>query len=229
MQTESNADQTRTDTADFFDRDPMKRTPLWVVLQAICRVVTTLMFGLRVHGKQHIPKTGGVLILANHQSYLDPVLLAVQLNRPVSFLARSGLFSNRFFAWLIRSLNAFPVRQGAGDVGAVKESIRRLQQGHMLVIYPEGSRTEDGELQPIEAGAALIVRRAGVPVVPAVIEGSFAAWPRGRKLFRPARIEVLYGPPLQTDGLKATQITDLIDRTFHQMLAELREKMSRQA
>src|SRR5690606_31285174 len=107
-------------------------------------------------------------------------------------------------------------------VGAVKEAIRRLQQGHVLVIYPEGSRTPDGELQPIEAGAALVIRRAGVPVVPAVIEGSFAAWPRTHKLFRPGRIEVLYGPPLRLDGLKAGQIVDLVESTFHQMLAELR-------
>jgi 1-acyl-sn-glycerol-3-phosphate acyltransferase len=218
--------EARPENEDRFDRDPLRRTGLWLFLQSLCRVVTSLMFGLKVYGKHHIPRTGGVLILANHQSYLDPIVLAVQLNRPVSFLAKSGLFENPFFGWLIRSLNAFPVRQGAGDVGAVKEAIRRLQQGHMLVIYPEGSRSDTGELGPIEPGAALVVRRAGVTVVPAVIEGSFAAWPRKHKVFRPAPIRVLYGPPLSIDGLKAAEITTLIDRTFHQMLRDLRQCMN---
>src|SRR5690606_9930917 len=158
-------------TADAsFNRDPSQRTFLWKALQVLCRIGTTLMFELKVYGKEHIPSTGGVLIVSNHQSYLDPVLLAVPLYRPVSFLAKSELFKNAFFSWLIRNLNAFPVRQGAGDVGAMKETIRRLQQGHMLVIYPEGSRTDTGDLLPIAPGAALVIRRAGVPVIPAIIE-----------------------------------------------------------
>lgn len=213
-------------TADAsFNRDPSQRTFLWKALQVLCRIGTTLMFELKVYGKEHIPSTGGVLIVSNHQSYLDPVLLAVQLYRPVSFLAKSELFKNAFFSRLIRNLNAFPVRQGAGDVGAMKETIRRLQQGHMLVIYPEGSRTDTGDLLPIAPGAALVIRRAGVPVIPAIIEGSFQAWPRWRRIFRPHQIAVMYGPPLQTDGLKTQEITDLIDRTFHQMRDQLRARL----
>src|SRR5690606_38172150 len=126
-----------------------------------------------------------------------------------------GLFENRLFGGLISRLNAFPVRQGAGDVGAIRETIRRLQQGHMLVMYAEGGRTPDGELQPVEHGAALVVRRAKVPVVPAIIDGSFHAWSRSMRIFRPHPISVLYGPPLDIEGLKAEQITDLIDQTFH--------------
>lgn len=214
--------------ADSYDRDPHQRTLLWKLLQSLFRILTSVLFDLKVHGKQHIPKTGGVLVVANHQSYLDPILLAVQLRRPVSFMAKSELFHNRLFGAIIRRLNAFPVQQSGNATSAIKESVRRLQQGHMLVIYPEGSRCEDGELQPIEQGAALVVRRAtGVTVVPAVIEGSFDAWPKWRPLFRPARIEVLYGPPLQVEGLKATEITDLIDKTFHRMFAELRQRMGR--
>ncbi len=207
------------------DQKPLKRTPLWVGLQMLLRVLTTLMFDLRVYGTKNVPPTGGALILSNHQSFLDPVALVAQLRRPVSFLARSGLFDNPFFGRLIRALNAFPVRQGEGDIGAVKETIKRLREGHALIMYPEGSRTEDGEIGPIEPGAALIVRRAGVPIVPAVVEGSFAAWPRSRRIFRLASIGVLYGPPLQTDGLKAAEITKLIDDTLHAMLIDLRRRM----
>lgn len=207
-------------------RDPHRTSLLWDLLKTTFRIMSSVLFDLKVHGKEHIPPTGGVLIVSNHQSFLDPVVLAVQLRRPMSYMAKSELFEPPVFGPAIRNLNAFPVQQSGNATAAIKESVRRLQQGHMLVIYPEGSRTPDGELQEIEQGAALIIRRAtGVKVVPAVIEGTFAAWPRGRAIFRPARVEVMYGPPLEVEGLKANEITALIDRTFHRMFAELRERM----
>jgi 1-acyl-sn-glycerol-3-phosphate acyltransferase len=183
------------------------------------------MFDLKVYGTRHVPKTGGVLLLANHQSYLDPVLLGVRLDRPISYMAKSDLFEGSgFFTWLIRSLHAFPVKLGRGDVGAIKESINRLHEGYVLNIYPEGSRTLDGEIGPIQSGVALVVRRAAVPIVPVVIDGSFQAWKKGSKLFRKHPIRVMYGPPLMIEGLKGPQLVALIDRTLRDMLAELRRK-----
>ena len=208
--------------ADAVDHDPSRLTMLWKVGRVICRIYTSFFFDLKVYGAEHVPPTGGVLMVSNHQSYLDPVLVAVKLHRPMSYLAKSELFRNRFLNWLIRSLNAFPVRQGKGDVGAIKETIRRLHEGHLLNIYPEGSRTQTGELGPIEPGVGLVVRRANVPVVPAVIYGSFNAWPPHRKFPRSAPIRVMYGPPLQVEGLKGEQIVQLIDRTFREMLEKVR-------
>ncbi len=201
--------------------NPMQQSLLWRTLKIPCRIVATLVFDLKAYRRFHVPRRGGVLLVSNHQSYLDPVLLAVYLQRPMSYLAKSELFTNRHFGWLIRSLNAFPVKQGAGDVGAVKETIKRLREGHMLSVFPEGSRTEDGSIGPVEPGAALVVRRAHVPVVPVVIEGSFDAWPKGRKLPRPWRVSVMYGPPMHVSGLKADEITQLIDQTLRSMHAEL--------
>ena len=108
----------------------MKPTVIWKILQAFCRILSTLMFDLKVWGIHHVPDEGGVLLVSNHQSYLDPVLLAVRLRRPLSYMAKAQLFKNRAFAWLIRSLQAFPIRQGAGDVQAVKETIQRLHEGY---------------------------------------------------------------------------------------------------
>jgi 1-acyl-sn-glycerol-3-phosphate acyltransferase len=204
--------------------DATRKSLLWRLGQMTCRLVTTACFDLKVYGTRHIPPTGGALIVSNHQSYLDPVVLAVHLRRPMSFMARATLFKGKFFGWLISNLNAIPVRQGEGDVGAVKETIRRLQEGHVLNIFPEGSRTESGAIGPMLAGAALVIRRAGVPVVPAVIYGSFEAWPKGRKLFQTHPIRVLYGPPLAVEGLKAAAITELIDRTLRRMFDELRAR-----
>ncbi len=200
----------------------MERSRIWRVLQVLARIVCTILFDLRVYGDRHIPRKGGVLLISNHQSYLDPVLLAVGIDRPLSYMAKSQLFKHRAFAWLIRSLNAFPVEQGAGDVGAVKETISRLQDGHVLNIYPEGSRSEDGEMLPLEKGAGLVVRRAKVPVVPAVIDGSHRAWPKGKKMFRPAKIRVMFGPAMDLSGLGRDEIMQKMESTLHQMLADLR-------
>jgi 1-acyl-sn-glycerol-3-phosphate acyltransferase len=200
----------------------MKPTLTWKLTRTIVRIGTSVYFDLKVYGAGNVPPEGGALMVSNHESYLDPVLIGTQLYRPMSYMAKSELFENKVFGAIIRALNAFPVRQGAGDVGAVKETIRRLQEGHLLNIFPEGSRTEDGRLGPIQPGAALVVRRAEVPVIPVVIDGSYRAWPRDRSIFRATPIRVLYGPPMELAGMKAAVITALIDRTFREMLDDLR-------
>lgn len=191
--------------------------------RGLCRIIATLMFDLKVYGRHHVPDQGGALMISNHQSYLDPALLGVQIRRHMSFLAKSELFKNRFFGWLILTLNAFPVRQGAGDVGAIRETVRRLQEGHLLNIFPEGGRSEDGSLMPIANGVALIIRKAKVPVVPAVITGAYQAWPKSQKFPRRSPVRVLYGPPMDLSDMKAAQIVETIDRTFRRMLDELHQ------
>jgi 1-acyl-sn-glycerol-3-phosphate acyltransferase len=190
--------------------------------QVLCRIFSTMWFDLQVQGIRNVPLKGGVLIVANHQSYLDPMLAAVRLTRPMTYFAKSELFENKYFNWLIRSLGAFPVRQGEGDVGAVREAITKLKEGRALVLFPEGSRTDDGELLPIEGGVGLIARKAGVPVVPCIIEGSYKSWPRETKVFKPANIDIWYGKPIDPNGMKAAAIVQTIDRTFHQMQADVR-------
>ena len=97
-----------------------------------------LVFDLKVYGRHHVPAKGGVLLISNHQSYLDPVLIGVYLERPMTYMAKSELFENKHFGWLIRALNAFPIKQRAGDVGAIKETIKRLKTGALLNVFPEG-------------------------------------------------------------------------------------------
>ena len=195
---------------------------LYKSLRVLCHVGMQVMFDLRVYGVHHVPTDGGVLLLSNHQSYLDPVCVAVRLRRPVSFLAKSELFEPWGFRWLIRQLNAYPIRQGAGDVSAVKETIAKLKEGHVMTVFPEGSRTPDGDLKPLQNGFALVVRRAGVPIVPVAIDGSFAAWPRRSKMFHPAPIRVKYGPPMVMDGLKPDEIIRRVDAALHGLLDDLR-------
>jgi 1-acyl-sn-glycerol-3-phosphate acyltransferase len=208
---------------------PVRQTPIYGLGKAVCRIAASLAFDLKASGVRNVPRTGGVLVVSNHQSFLDPVILGVAIPRAVSYLAKSELFEGRgplgrFFGGLIRNLNAFPVRQGEGDVGAVRETIRRLQEGHVLTMFPEGGRSPSEEIEPILGGVGLIVRRAGptVRVVPAAVHGTFRAWSRHRKLPRPSPVRVKYGPALELAHLKAAEIVKIIDTQIRRLYAELR-------
>jgi 1-acyl-sn-glycerol-3-phosphate acyltransferase len=200
---------------------------LYKFFRALCRIVTTTMFELKAYGVEHVPATGGALMISNHESYLDPALIGVQVRRNMTFMAKSELFDVPVFGWVIRRLGAYPVRQGKGDKGAIDETIRKLQEGHLLNIFPEGARTPDGQLGPIQKGVALVVKRAKVPIVPVVIAGSFEAWPRWRPLPVASPVGVLYGPAIDVSGKKADEITQLIDRTFRSMRVDLEARLKR--
>jgi 1-acyl-sn-glycerol-3-phosphate acyltransferase len=204
------------------EMDPVRKSRFWRMCRAIAYFGSTVLFDYRAFGVRNVPRTGGALMISNHQSYLDPIMLGLNLPRPMSYLAKSELFENKFLCWLITELRAFPVRQGKGDRSAIEETIRRLRQGHLLNIFPEGTRTPDGKIAEIQRGVALVVRRSHVPIVPVVIDGSYEAWPTGQTFFHAHPIRVLYGKPLLVDGLKSEQIVELIDRTLHTMLADLR-------
>ena len=146
---------------------------LWKSLRALAHLFSTLFFDLKIFGVQNIPPTGGAMIVSNHQSLLDPILLGVGLERPLSYIAKSELFEiTPALTWLFRSLGGFPVHQGdrsngkGGDIAAVRESIQRLREGHILNIYPEGSRTPDGKIGHLEKGVVLVPRRWQGPRVP---------------------------------------------------------------
>ena len=195
---------------------------LWKTMQMLLRIGTTLLFDLKVYGRENVPRTGGVLLVTNHQSNLDPVLLGVQLYRPISYLAKEELFHNRFFGAFITRLYAFPVKPGGRGAGPLKESIRLLNEGRMLNIFTEGERSRDGRLLPSLPGAALVIRKTSVPVIPVVVDRTYRAWPRGAALFRPHPIKMLVGPRLEVEGLDAKAICAAIDKAFADLMEQLR-------
>lgn len=204
-----------------------RRTWVYGMAQGLLRLLAISLFRLRTHGVKNIPRHGGVLIVSNHQSYLDPAVLGVKVKRPMSFMAKSELFVNKFFRGMIESVNAFPVRQGDGDIGAVRETINRLQEGHVLVMFPEGGRTMNGEIEKMEGGMGLIIRRAGptVRVVPAAIYGAYQAWPRQSKLPHPAPIRVKYGAAMDLSSKRAAEIVKILDAEIHRLFEELRAEV----
>ena len=199
-----------------------QRWLVWKSLQTLARILSTVLFDLKVDGLEHIPANGGAIIACNHQSYLDPILMNVRLRRPLSYIAKAELFKSRFMNWLLRSVGAFPVHQGTTDVHAVRQSIQRLREGWLLNIYPEGARSVDGEIGQMQRGIALIDRWAHVPVLPAVIVGAFEAWPLYRSFPRPGPIRIRFGPPMNLANLNSEQLVATVDRTLRMMFDELR-------
>ena len=197
---------------------------VWKSLQTTARVLGTIFFDLQVYGLENIPRRGGALIASNHQSNLDPILLNTRLRRPLSYLAKSELFENPFSNWLLRSVGVIPVYQGTGNFGAVRQSIQVLRDGHLLSIYPEGSRTHDGKIAPMEKGIALIDRRARVPVIPVVIIGAYEAWPWNRSIPRPWPVRIQIGPAMDLTNKTPDELLETVDRTLRRMFDELKEQ-----
>lgn len=202
---------------------------IYVICRWLSRVVFRGVYRCKVIDKGLVPPSGALLVAANHQSYLDPPLVGGMSDREMHFVARSGLFSFGPFGWLIRRLNSVPLKEDAGDVAAIKEVVRRLEQGNAVVIFPEGSRCEDGAMHGFKRGVALLVKRAKCPVVPVAVEGCFDAWPRGsspRLLGK--RVAVKYGRPIAYEELMRNGPDAALDRLadeIDRMRLELRAMM----
>jgi len=161
------------------------------------RTICRLAGGYRVTGREHVPKTGGAVICANHISYLDPPVLGSGLTpRRAYYMAKKELFQNPILGWLIRTCYAFPVDRGTTDREAIRHGIELLQAGELLVVFPEGGRSPDGSIQPGNVGPALMATRAGVPIIPAAIKGTNQVMPRGKGGLHRGRVQVDYGPAL---------------------------------
>jgi len=180
-------------------------------------MMSVVYFKARRVGLRNVPVEGGALLVSNHQSFIDPVVVGIHIRREVHFMARDSLFTNAFFGRLIAAVNAFPVRRGSADLGAIKESLRLLKHGHLVLMFPEGTRTADGRVQPLLPGMFAIAKKAGVPIVPVLIEGVFKAWPRHQFLPVPGDVVVEYGAPIMPD--------EFADLSPDELTAAVRERL----
>lgn len=203
--------------------------------ETVTRWLMILLYRWRAVGRENVPSAGPLLVVANHQSYLDSTCVGCGLTPRVAVhVARSGLYTRGVFSRIIAGLNTIPIKSetGEGDTAAMKEIIRRLGEGNCVVLFPEGSRTMDGRMAAFKPGIALIIKRAGCPVLPAAIEGAFDAWPRGRKRprLRGCRLAVRYGKPIDAaDLLKHGTRGSLgrLEREIDAMRLELRADLRR--
>lgn len=167
------------------------------------RAAFAVYFRWRVFGANHVPQTGAVILASNHASYLDPPVVGAGLNRSISYLARESLFRFPALGWLFRQWNAVPVDREGGGAKGLQIILDRLRAGDGIILFPEGTRTRDGKLQPARSGIGLIVVKSDAPVVPVRVFGTFEAWGRNQKFPRPKAVAVTYGAPLRFEKLRA--------------------------
>lgn len=197
------------------------------ILWVLTRTIGWVCFRYRVEGK--IPRTGGVLVAANHASYLDIPLLGCGMNRRAWYLGRSDLFPIPIVHGILQSLGWIPLRLGRLDREAFGKAISLIEAGEVVVIFPEGGRSHDGHLRQPKAGIGVIVSQTGCPVVPAYIKGTFEALPTGARWPRLRRVTVRFGAPLtfETTGHKeraeSKRFYEQVSRTVIEHIAVLGE------
>ena len=165
----------------------------YTILKRVCWLFSPLMARIRVEGLENIPREGPFILLANHQSFLDPILIQSLCPRDLHTLTKSTQFGMRFFSWVLPRINAIPTRRFKVDPQVVRVILRRLSEGHGIGIYPEGERSWDAEIQPFRRGTMRVVLKAGVPVIPCGVSGSYDVWPRWSKRLRRAPVTIRFG------------------------------------
>lgn len=159
----------------------------YLFVRGVLRIFLAVFGRMEVLGRENIPATGGLVVAANHTSNLDPIVVGCALDRKISYLAKEELFRIPVLAWVCRNLEAFPIKRGAGDRGAIRESLKILESGRLFGIFPEGTRSKTGELQVGKPGAAMIALKANVPILPVALIGT-------NKF--PGKIKVIIGQPI---------------------------------
>ncbi len=178
-------------------RNPAEMEPVYGLFHGLSRLVYQVFFRGDVAGLENLPRTGGFIVAANHASHLDPPIVGLFLERQVSFFARSTLWKPGVAAWWLDAVGTIPVdRDGGMSLDAIKRVLRSLSHGRVVIVFPEGTRSPNGELQAPRPGVGLIACKAQVPVVPARIFGSFEAFGRSGRLRLGSPVSVAYGSPL---------------------------------
>jgi 1-acyl-sn-glycerol-3-phosphate acyltransferase len=179
-------------------------------LRVVCRFIAVWLYGLRVEGRENWPSEGCGLVCANHQSMFDPPLVGLTCSRRMNYLARDTLFRVAGLKQLITFLDAIPIDRDGGGLAGLKETLRRLKAGELVLIFPEGTRTRDGEVAPLKPGFIAVARRSKAPLMPVGLDGAYQAWPRTAWLPRAGRIGVAIGKPISPEQVAALSDEDLL-------------------
>jgi 1-acyl-sn-glycerol-3-phosphate acyltransferase len=186
-------------------------------MRTTARIIAVVAFGLRTEGRSHLDLQGGGIILSTHQSMLDPVLVGLISNRRLNYLARKTLFKNFAFGFLIRVLDAIEIDRERGGLAGLREMLKRLQRSELVLLFPEGTRTEDGEVGTLKPGFIPVARRSQVPLIPIAIVGAYDCLPRGAKMPTLKPIAVVVGKPIPS--------SDYMEMSDSAILENLRDQL----
>lgn len=194
------------------------RAQVWFIMK--------LLFRVRHRGRKNIPWRGPVLVVANHQSHLDPPAIGIGVFRRMNYLAKKGLFTFKPFAWLIASVDAIPLDQDGIGFQGIKETLRRLRNGEAVLIFPEGRRSLDGAMQPFRTGYVNIAVKSGAWIVPTAIAGSWNFMPPHQKCpsFFHRAVRVEYGEPIKPadyENLSEPELHALVERRVGALFEKL--------
>jgi 1-acyl-sn-glycerol-3-phosphate acyltransferase len=202
--------------------------PIYWLFHSLLRETAKAFFDFTVIGSENARFPGPALIACNHVSYLAPLLVGAALDEDIYYFARRSLFRFRITAWLFKHWQVIPIDRDKPEPSSMKSIFQRLTEGKKLILFPEGTRSPDGQLQRGEPGIGMMIARSKVPVLPVRVFGTYEALPRDKKFFRRTRITISIGRPWQCDlseySTKGKETYQLISDEVMQRISELKER-----
>lgn len=190
------------------------------IVRDILFVTIVPFFRLRRYDVKNIPSKGPVILLSNHQSFLDPIFCQMLVFRHMHYVARDSLFKNKVLGSFIKYIHAIPIRRGEADIRAMRKIIGILKKNRTVCLFPEGTRSVDGKISEIKPGFSLLTRKTGASVVPVVIDGAFECWPRDKKWPSLGKVRVSFGK-----AISAEEIAEMGDKAFSVLLTKKMRQM----
>lgn len=203
----------------------------WLI-RSVLYILYRCFFRFQYAGSLNVPPQSdprGVILAPNHASYLDPPILGISLKRRVTYLAKEYLFKHWFVGFVLRNIGATPIKSGSGnDFRSIRNLVRILREGHCVTVFPEGTRSETGQMKEPEGGIGFLAMKSAAWVVPVYIEGSYAAFPKGAKGFKCKPIRVFYGEPfIPADNRAWVAMNDYlgVSQDIMRRIKEIKEKL----
>jgi len=198
-------------------------TLVYNIFYNLAKLLARLVFQMRVAHPERMIESGPLILAVNHASFFDPPLAGICSRRGVYYLARKTLLNWPFFGPLFPAMNVIPVERDGNDMSALREVIKKIREGNGVVLFPEGTRSKDGNLQPARAGIGLVIAKTGAPVLPMRIFGAYDAFPKNAKGLRLTQITVVIGEPIH---FSADEIAGATRETYQTLSDRVMESIS---